>query len=119
MKNLRLLWSYLIGKVNNPAKTEKVETKVKSKRKRINSEKEYEEWYALEVQKQEAILQCEGCKDEVFVLKKNGQDIGYYSNLNKLAVKNKFYAKSVYRYWKIYQPLGRKFKEIYDITKLN
>jgi hypothetical protein len=75
---------------------------------------EYEDWFRLEQEKYEAINKCKGCKDKVFVLKKDGEDIAYAPNIYRLALKSKIPAKSLYRAYKA----NRTYKKIYEVTKL-
>jgi len=81
---------------------------------------EYEEWLRLEDEKQNAIKQCKGCRDEVYVLSKNGEDIGYYSSLYKLSIANNFSMSNVYRAYKrdgIYR-VKKSNSNKYNISKL-
>lgn len=75
---------------------------------------EYEEWLRLEEEKKEAIKKCKGCRDKVFILKKDGEDIAYAANILQLAVKNNIPAKSLYRCYKANKP----YKKVYTISKL-
>jgi hypothetical protein len=56
----------------------------------------------LEEQKRKAIEACDGCEDEVLVLKYGGEEIGYYKSINDLYDKNLFPGSksTVYRYWR-------------------
>lgn len=78
----------------------------------------------LEEQKKKAIAACDGCEDEVLVLKLNGEDVGYYKNINDLYDKNKFREGSkstVYRYWRRKQDSTSNTELLFnkfEITKL-
>lgn len=71
----------------------------------------------LDKEKYRAITKCKGCVEEVFVLKLAGEDIGYYPNLNRLAIENKFKTSSVYYYWHT-KPLGKLYLGKYEIVNL-
>ena len=62
----------------------------------------------LEKQKAKAIEACDGCVNEVLILRLNGEDVGYYKSINQLCDKNGFKKKSsVYHYWKNKQALNK------------
>lgn len=62
----------------------------------------------LNLEKDEAIKACDGCENEVLVLRLAGEDIGYYKSINQLCNKNRFKKKtSVYRYWNNKQNLNK------------
>lgn len=79
---------------------------------------EYFESLKLNSMRNQAIIKCNGCTDEVFVLKENGEDIGYYPNLNDLAIKNGFHSSSVYRYWRT-KVSDKRFLKKYEIVNLS
>lgn len=69
----------------------------------------------LEKQRYQAIAACDGCEEEVFVLRENGKEIGYYCNLNQLALKNSFHPGSIYNYYNMRTSIEQPFKEKYTI----
>lgn len=75
---------------------------------------DYGDWIDLELQKQKAINKCKGCRDKVFVLKRNGEDIAYASNIRQLAIVSNIPSKSLYRAYNNSKP----YKKVYEITKL-
>lgn len=84
------------------------------------SQTELDEEFAhleLDKEKYRAIAKCKGCEEEVFVLKLAGEEIGYYPNLNRLAVENKFKTSSVY-YYHHTKPLGKLYLGKYEIVNL-
>lgn len=81
---------------------------------------EYDNWLRLIEERQNAIKQCNGCRDEVYVLSKDGEDIGYYSSLYKLSIANNFSMSNVYRAYKrdgIYRVKKSNLNK-YNISKL-
>lgn len=71
----------------------------------------------LDKEKYRAITKCKGCEEEVFVLKLAGEEIGYYPNLNRLAIENKFKVSSVYHYHHT-KPLGKLYLGKYEIVNM-
>lgn len=116
LKFITTIWEWLQG---NSDKEEKV---IVNAALEIMEEQDFEvnqmnKEVLLKTEMYKAINECEGCTEEVFVLKQNGVEIGYYSNLNKLATANKFPPATVYRHWKN-KIDGDLFKVDYEIIKL-
>ena len=78
----------------------------------------------LEIQKQKAIELCDGCENEVFVLKLFGEDVDYAPSLHQLIVRNKLPKTSTYSFWNNKQHLNAGelsglLMNKYDIVKLS
>jgi len=75
----------------------------------------------LEKAKLQAISKCDGCEDEVFVLKLDGKEIDYAANLNQLADRNGLNKVTLYRHWNKKQANKLQRTELYkwkyEITK--
>lgn len=77
---------------------------------------ELENYSKLQTEKYKALAKCKGCEEEVFVLKVNGGEEGYYSSIRQLAIKNDLNPRSVNNYWRNCNGNPTKnFKEIYEI----
>jgi len=120
MKNiLNNIWNWLLNQIIG----EDIYTNEYLNNKKLSEEDsnifkeyddEFEDWIKLEEIKRKAIEECDGCKDEVFVLRKNGEDIAYGSNINKIARITNIRRTSLYR---AYNKQNGIYKE-YEITKL-
>lgn len=121
MKFLRFLWSWISPnhKVSKALKEDLEQLEYIdecSRKKAEEDDKELEEYSRLQIEKYKALSNCEGCEEEVFVLKAFGAEKGYYSNLSELAIKNKLLPGSVRNYWRKNQTNPtHKFKGIYEI----
>lgn len=121
MKFLRFLWSWISPKhkISKALKKdlEQLEYIDEYFDKIIKEDnKELEEYSKLQIEKYKALSNCEGCEEEVFVLKIDNVEIGYYSSLSDLAIKNQLLPGSVRNYWRKNQTNPtHKFKGIYEI----
>ncbi len=121
-KCLIQFWKWLTGGLFPMSKALKAEIKnYKEEELKTNvSQTEFDEELAhleLDKEKYRAIAKCKGCEEEVFVLKLAGEELGYYPNLNRLAVENRFRSSSVYHYWHT-KPLGKLYLGKYEIVNL-
>lgn len=121
MKFLRFLWSWISPKhkIYKALKKdlEQLEYIDEYFDKIIKEDnKELEEYSKLQIEKYKALSNCEGCEEEVFVLKIDNVEIGYYSSLSDLAIRNQLLPGSVRNYWRKNQTNPtHKFKGIYEI----
>lgn len=121
MKFLRFLWSWISpkNKISKALKEDLEQLKYIDEcfDKIIEEDnKELEEYSRLQIEKYKALSNCEGCEEEVFVLKIYGIEKGYYSSLSELAIKNQLIPGSVRNYWRKNQTNPtHKFKGIYEI----
>lgn len=77
----------------------------------------------LEEAKRKAIEACDGCEDEVYVLKFMGEDVDYAKSLNQLIIRNRLPKTNTYAFWNNKQNLNPGDKaglllNKYDIVKL-
>jgi len=113
-KYLINIWNWFVGKKELKETTNKVIIE------NTESHTEFDEALAhleLDKEKYRAIAKCKGCEEEVFVLKLAGEALGYYPNLNRLAVENRFRPSSIYHYWHT-KPLGKLYLGKYEIINL-
>lgn len=128
MKFLRFLWSWISFRSRTTIFSEKDLEKLEKEfdqlehidelhNKEVEKDNnELEEYSRLQIEKYKALSNCEGCEEEVFVLKIDNVEIGYYSSLSDLAIKNKLLPGSVRNYWRKNQTNPtHKFKGIYEI----
>ena len=71
----------------------------------------------LQLKKYKALNECINCDKEVFVLIKDGVEIDYQPNLNKLATENGLRPTNVYRYFKNQTPDKKLLLGRYDIIR--
>jgi len=123
----RTIWEFFFGKsidLDEPCSDENCcEDKDYCKEKIYDKEIKLPLVTSLEEQKAKAISECDGCEDEVFVLRFNNEDVDYARSLNQLIIRNKLPKTSTYAFWNNKQNLSPNDKagllaNKYDIIKL-
>lgn len=124
---LRAIWEFFFPKKVNVAELDAIDQECCQQKETCDNEdcnkNELPLVQCLEAQKAKAIAECDGCENEVFVLRFNNEDVDYAKSLNQLIVRNKLPKNKTYAFWNNKQQLNANDKaglllNQYDIVKL-